>query len=419
MYYANLYLYYGILTPNPSNNNKNLSKDYVQKRYFNALGFLDRIELKQFFQHCAINAMIDGTYYGVIQTLDKDHFTVLDLPQKYCCTRYKNKDGIDLIEFDVSFFNTITDEDVRKNTLKVYPKKISNWYNRWQEGKVNSKWVFVPAEESICFPFYDGKPMFLNVIPAAINYDNAVGVEKERDLEEIRKIIVNKIPHLQDGELLFEPPEAQVMHEGLVKMLGDNNKNASVLTTYGDVDAIVSKTSSEAVSNNLEKMKNNIYYEAGTSSQIFSADSNLAIEVSIANDMAVVAPLIDKFEHFIAKLVNNLYGNSNVKFSYTILPVTWYNQSKYVDMSLKLAMSGYSFLVPAVASGIKQSDVANLKSLEIDILNLDKKLIPLNSAYTASANQEGPGAPNKAASDTSDKTEQNKRSLEKQGGNSN
>ena len=31
---------------------------------------------------------------------------------------------------------------------------------------------------------------------------------KERELEEIRKIIVQKIPHLNEGELLFEPEEA-------------------------------------------------------------------------------------------------------------------------------------------------------------------------------------------------------------------
>jgi len=43
------------------------------------------------------------------------------------------------------------------------------------------------------------------------------------------------------------------------------NKNVSVLTTYADVDAIVSKTTSEAVSNNLEKMVQNIYNEGGVS----------------------------------------------------------------------------------------------------------------------------------------------------------
>jgi hypothetical protein len=81
----------------------------------------------------------------------------------------------------------------------------------------------------------------LSVIPATIDYDEAVVTERERDLEEIRKIIVQKIPHLTDGRLLFEPDEALEIHNGTVGMLR-GNKNLSVMTTYADVEAIASKT---------------------------------------------------------------------------------------------------------------------------------------------------------------------------------
>jgi hypothetical protein len=49
----------------------------------------------------------------------------------------------------------------------------------------------VPADIGICFPFFDDcLPLFVNVIPAALDYDDAVDINKERDLEEIRKIVV-------------------------------------------------------------------------------------------------------------------------------------------------------------------------------------------------------------------------------------
>jgi hypothetical protein len=38
----------------------------------------------------------------------------LALPTAYCQTRFKDVAGNDLIEFDVSNFNTITDEDSKK-----------------------------------------------------------------------------------------------------------------------------------------------------------------------------------------------------------------------------------------------------------------------------------------------------------------
>jgi hypothetical protein len=105
----------------------------------------------------------------------------------------------------------------------------------------------------------DGRPFFLNVIPSTIKYDEAVSTEQEREKEEIRKILVQKIPHLNDGRLLFEPDEAEEMHRGAVGMVR-NNQNTTVLTTYADVDSITSRGSTEnAGSNALESMKQNIY----------------------------------------------------------------------------------------------------------------------------------------------------------------
>ena len=72
--------------------------------------------------------------------------------------------------------------------------------------------MIIPSDIGICFPFFDGRPLFLSVIPASLEYDDAIQTERDRDAEEIRKILVQKIPHLQDGRLLFEPDEAAEMH---------------------------------------------------------------------------------------------------------------------------------------------------------------------------------------------------------------
>ena len=414
-YYATLYKYIGILVPNPSFG-KDLSADFIQKRYHNAVNFIEKISVPTFCQNCAMKAVTEGCYYGVIQTLDKDNFTVLDLPSKYCSSRFKDKAGNDLIEFDVRFFDKVTPEDVRKTTLQVYPKPIRNWYYRWKKGSVQTPWVNVPSDIGICFPFYKGAPLFLNTIPAIISYEDSVEIEKERDIEEIKKIVVQHIPHTADGELVFEPDEAEEMHRGAVQML-KTNPNVSVLTSYADVDAIISKTAADTASNNLEKMMGNIYYEASTSNQLFAATSNLALNVSIENDMALMSNLINKFDTFITNLVNRLYANSNITFKYTILPITPYNAEKYADSAFKLANSGYSFILPALAMGISQRDLGNLKTLENDVLGLGEKLIPLSSAFTQSAagGQEGAGRPEKPLEEKSQKTIQNEKSLEKQG----
>ena len=260
----------------------------------------------------------------------------------------------------------------------------------------------------------NGYPIFLDIIPATIEYDQARDINKKRDLEEIRKIIVQKIPHLQDGGLLFEPDGAEVMHDGTVKMM-QGNENVSVLTTYADVDGIVSKTSNDNATATIEKELSNVYSVAGVSPQLFGTDSNLSLETSINNDMALMMMFARKVENLITYMVNFKFSNSNISFKYTMLPVTYYNESKYIDTALKMANSGYSFVIPAVALGVSQKELGNIKDLENDVLGLKEKLIPLSTSYTESGNS--PGRPEKPLEEKSAKTIANEESLDSGGSN--
>lgn len=417
IHYATLLNYTGILIPNPSFGKK-LSAPFIQKKYSNALDYIENINVPNFCTTCALRALIDGSYYGVIIEENKNSFAVLDLPGQYCRSRFKDKNGNDIIEFDVSYFKTIFDSESRQQALKAYPKEISEHYEKYRKGKVKSKWVFVPTEIGICFPMFDGGvPFFLNVIPASIDYDEAVETEKERDLNEIRKIIVQRIPHLTDGGFLLEPDEAKEIHRGAVGMLS-GNKNISVLTTYADTDAILSKTSADASSNTLEKMVNNIYSQGGVSGQLFASNSNLSLPTSLINDMSMMMCLARKFEIFLTNIVNKHFSNTNISFKYSILPISNYNQKDFVELALKLANNGYSFLYPSLALGISQRDLMNLKDLENDVLKLDEKLIPLASSFTQSGGtQAGPGAPEKSPQEKAPKTVKNEVSLDKGGSN--
>ena len=413
IHYATLLKYAGLLIPNPSLGKK-LSTSHISKRYYNALDYVEKMNLPVFLTDCATRALIDGCYYGVIVQLDKQNFSVLDLPSGYCQTRYKDLNGDDLIEFDVSYFNSIVDLTAKEQALASYPKFIRDAYKKWQKQKSSNSWVIIPSDIGICFPFFDGRPLFLSVIPASLEYDDAIQTEKDRDTEEIRKILVQKIPHLQDGRLLFEPDEAAEMHAGAVGML-KGNKNISVLTTYADVDAVVSKTTGESTSKTLEQIEKNIYAQAGVSGQIFSSTGSSTLDASIKNDIALMMYLANKFSRFITNSINRIYGNTNITFKYQILPVSIHNMDKFVDQSFKLSGSGYSYLLPVVALGLSQRDIVNLKELENDVLKLGEKLIPLSSSYTQSSDNPT-GRPKLDDSKKAEKTIKNEESLDNQAG---
>ena len=413
IYYSTLLKYTGLLIPN-SDKLKNLSNSSTIKKYNKALDYVENMKLPTLLTDIGCKVLINGVYYGIILTNDKNNFAIMDLPFNYCRTRAKDWAGNDIIEFNVSYFNSITDKDSKEYALKIYPKIITAYYKKWVKGSVpkDDPWVIVPTKIGVCFYMFDCRPFFLTVIPACINYDNAVETDRERQLEEIRKIIVQKIPHLTDGGLLFEPEEAQVIHKGTVGMMR-GNKNVSVLTTYADVSAVVSNTNENA-NNVLEKNIQNLYSQAGVSSQLFAATGNLSIEISIKNDTALMMFLANKFSNFITCLLNDKYGNGSLNFKYSILNITYYNESQYITDSLKLAQSGYSFLLPALAQGLTQRDLTNIKEVENNGIKLSELLRPLESSYTQSSGQVG--RPKLPDDQKSDKTIANEVSLDSQGG---
>ena len=102
----------------------------------------------------------------------------------------------------------------------------------------------------------------------------------------------------------------------------------------------------------------------------------------------------------------------------TILPITWYNQSKMADMYIKNSQYGFSWILPYVASGKKQSTLLDNAYIEQEVLNLSEVMRPLSSSFTQTDEGNGngnktstqkkpagtPGRPEKPMEEKSDKT---------------
>jgi hypothetical protein len=147
-------------------------------------------------------------------------------------------------------------------------------------------------------------------------------------------------------------------------------------------------------------MEKNIYAQAGVSSEIFTSSGSSSLDASLRNDLAFMMVLGNKFAAYITNLLNRKFSNSNVTFKYTILPITYHNYDKFADTSFKLVGLGYSFLMPALAVGLSQKDLGNLKDLENHLLKLGEKLIPPSTSYT----QSGDGTSDGEDSDEKGKT---------------
>lgn len=412
IYYATLLKYMGLLIPNPTVGKK-LSNPTISKKYYSALDYVERMQLPTLLTGIAQRALVDGCYYGLIADGGKNEFQLIDLPSGFACSRFKDIQGNDIIEFDVGYFDTITDETQRKLILAAYPKFVTKAWRHYERTKSTSdRWIVIPKEIGVCFPFFDGAPIFLNVIPASLDYEEAVATQADREAEEIHKIIVQQIPHLSDGRLLFEPDEAEEIHNGTVGMM-KGNKNVSVLTTYGDVDIVSSKTSTaDQVDSTLTRMEQNIYAQAGVSTQLFAATGGSALSTSLDNDLALMMYFANKVSRFITNLLNDRFANGNINFKYEILPITYYNTDAFVSTSFKLVGLGYSALLPALALGLSQKDLTSIKELENDVLKLPDILKPLSSSYTQSGDGKSEGGAEGKAADTTEADEGGRPTIE-------
>ena len=408
-YYASFLKYSTIIIPH-LHNEKTIKDKKYSKKYYDSLNFYNLLNFESLCTDFSFKVLSEGSFYGILMDYGKEGVNIQPLPFSYARSRFQTLDKVNIVEIDLSYFDTIRDKKKRDECLASYPIDVKKAYNKFKNSN-GSKWYQLAPGVGVHFKLFEERPFLLNVIPAIIDFDEYREIEKEKDTQELKKIVVQEMPHTSDGELVFEPEEVEVMHQGTVGML-KKNKDVSVLTSFGKISLESLTDTRNTITNNLEKIEKTIYSEAGVSKQLFSADGNLSLTHSIENDLAIMMVLAESFTTWLSYLLNVRYGDNNLSFSAKILPVSYYNTNEYITKGLEMAQYGYSFLIPAVATGINQSEITDLKSLEIDLLNLHEELIPLQSSHTQSSSGNEQPLSDKGKTNNKEETEKSDRTLE-------
>ena len=386
LHYATFLTYSWILVPYPKDKygRGKINEKNTAKTYYEASDFCTTFQIDRKCTLFAKEILVKGAYYGLLRDEGKD-VVIQDLPFNYCRSRFKNAQDVDIVELDLRFFDTIRDEQLRDEILKSYPKIIYKAYKKYKFHN-GPKWLFLPAEMGIYFSFFEERPFFLDLIPLLDDLDDYKEIDKERNMQALKKILVQQV--LTDGmKLVFEPQEAEEMHEGALEMLA-NNPDVDVLTTYNKVQ-LLDMGSSDDEKTSVSDVQDLIYSSAGLSKELFFSTTEAGLNYSINNDLAMTMILGQRFAQFFTALLNYKYENKKVKFKMLILPISYYNSADYTSRAKELAAFGYSFLTPVLSTGLDQTNLAALKDLENDLLELDETLKPLQSAYTQSGKAQG------------------------------
>lgn len=369
--------------------------------------FIDDLDIEREFPRIFTIMLRDGVYYGFFKECSNGKYIFQDLDPRYCRTRYKSMNNLPVLEFDLTYFMVLEGRKYNTNVdlLKLYPKYVQSAYNKYYKKLVTrlkkrktsrdkaleeGRWLIIPEDIGVVFYYNDTIPEFVGTIKAIEDLNEYKGIEKSYDKSQLKKMLKQQIPVNSDGELIFTVEEAEVMHEALVKMLR-NNPDVDVFTTLADTELLDIQDSSQANRDNLEKMERSVYNEAGISKNLFSSENTTSLEYSQEVDLAIAFDMVKIMNTFLNYHINRKFSNQKFFLKVSILPITHYNREEMFDLYLKGAQYGYSKILAGVASGIRQSDLLNLITLENDYLDLATKMIPLQSSHTTSGKEEVSG----------------------------
>lgn len=409
LHYATFLSYSWILVPHLNNKKDKITDKKNANAYYDASEFCSSFQIER---KCAVFAkeiLVKGAYYGLIHDTG-DYVAIQDLPFDYCRSRYKNQQDVDIVEFNMKFFDTIRDEELRKEILSTYPKVVQKGYYEYKHKKKNN-WIFLPAEIGIYFCYFEEKPFFLDLLPLLDDLEDYKDIDKKRNLLSLKRIITQKIG-MDADKLFFEPEEAEEMHEGVLEML-QNNPDVDVITTYNDI-SLLDLSGDDDEKTEVDSVQDLIYEAAGVSKELFCATTDAGLQYSLNNDLAMMMILGQRFAHFFSVILNYKFGNKKIKFKLLILPISYYNSADYTSRAKDLAAFGYSFLTPILSTGIDQTNLADLKDLENELLNLDEVLKPLQSAYTQSGKTNAITAAATKAANTQQKEEKHNQEEEEE-----
>lgn len=368
------------------------TNDKILKKFNDVLEHFDNSAIQLMARKWAAQVCLEGVYYGYICDDINDKLVIQDLPTNYCRSRFLHR-GMPLIEFNVKYFEKVTtDENFRNRLLDLFPKEFKDGYLAYKKGKLEAEtqgdeagWIVLDVKRAFKFNFYDTDlPPFLYAIPALLELDEVQDLEKEKLLQQIQKILIQKFELDKNGQIPFTMKELQRLNQNAIDMVGDA-VGVSVLSTVADVSLEDMSNDGQESLDSVQTAENTVYNNFGISDNLFNTDGNLALEKSITVDESYVKPLLLQFEQFLNNYIEWKFSKKELKFRLKMLTTTIFNYQTMSDKYKDLTKIGFSRFLPMVALGHTQKEVTSMAKLEQQIMELDNWMLPPFSSNTMSS----------------------------------
>lgn len=329
-----------------------------------------------------------GVYFTTIYSEDSTAIDTIILPSEYCQRVGETVLGTDVIQFDMSYFDSLglSDEEL-KDLLEGFPEEFNKGYNDYKRDN-NLRWkVLNPPFSSCVLLNPKAIPTFLYALVGVRNYENYAQNELDKSTAALQTIVEHHIPTYQD-KLLLETPEMNLLHKKLSSIVR-TAKNTRLVTTIGDVKIHQLLEDNNTVADKtLENAYKSIFDTAGLNNGIFYGTNQYSVEASLSIDRGYVWQFIEKIANFYNVVVNS-YGIDfkGYQLELTMMPISRDKTADDLTRYRENAKLGVGILPFMIASGIKQKNVDSYLDMEANLRLVDR-LMPLRSSNTMSTDYE-------------------------------
>lgn len=370
------------------------------KSYYETLQWLDRMNLQHEMLPVFINNFIEDAFYGCCW-IDETGIFILQLPPEYCKITGKYFTGDFSYSVDMSYYKKY------EYLIEYLGEPLSSMYSAYG-GDNSNKWQPMPDEYALCTKYRLESwetvcPPYSGLFMDLIGLLDLADVQAVADEQQIYKLITATIPLLKGSDVPDDwAVDVNTALEYYRKLQDSLPDYIGCAITPIPLDTIDFSDDQASDTTKVQKATKEVLNTSG-GAQILNSSTISGAEAfrsaTRADTELAISSLLGQVSGWTNRMLSYLVSNpAKVKF----FEVSAYTKDAFKESLQKDLNYGFiSSLAINSLNGFSELDTLALNFLEKDVLKLNEKFIPLQTASTQSGDSEG-GAPTKSSTQISD-----------------
>lgn len=360
----------------------NVNINAIKTQYGKLAAKLENMHLKHEFAKIMRVLPYQDIYCGLVVESSTDFF--LQKIDYRICKLHQIQDGLYNFKINLTAINA--------SELDAYPDYVQDAYMNLMEGngEQKSKWYSPPADKQICikmnsqwtYPY----PILISLIRDILDLDTYKKLKLQSARTDNYKAIVVEVPI---DETTVDKP---LLSAEVLSLFAEINRESmsddiGMIHTLGSKGEAISFKDSTNTRNNVSDAIDELYNSSGETKELFNGSSSgTAVTFSVENDAGFVYDVYRQFERWVNRYIKlRKFNKPAFKFYFYLLDITVFNRDNVSKRYKEAASLGACIDRWLASLDMTPSRMLGSYVVSKDIFDFHNNLLPLTSAYNASA----------------------------------